>query len=114
MADTMADTWVTDITHYLDEDGRLPDSLPVQARRLAEYLGSIVVAVTSVPLDDPLGIRCRRRPGRKPCRGDVAAYIVDDSSAIRWICPACEDNGFISGWSDTIWDCRASEDAPRH
>ena len=49
----MPDTWITDLTHFL-EDGRLHPNLPGPARRLATYFGSIVVAVTSAEPDDPL------------------------------------------------------------
>ena len=35
----MGDTWITDMTHYLDDLGRIPD-LPAPAMRLALYFGS--------------------------------------------------------------------------
>lgn len=38
----MADTWVTDITHFMDDEGKLV-SEPSQARRLAEHLAAIIV-----------------------------------------------------------------------
>ena len=41
----MGDTWVTDLTHFLREDGFIaPVAGP--ARKLAEHLGSIVALVT--------------------------------------------------------------------
>jgi hypothetical protein len=39
----MADTWITDLTHFL-EDRRPPRELPSPALRLLEYLGNIVAA----------------------------------------------------------------------
>jgi hypothetical protein len=56
---SMADTWITDVTHFLG-DGRLPREFPRPARRLVEYLGRIVAAVSGVEPDDPLGVRWRR------------------------------------------------------
>jgi hypothetical protein len=64
---TVGDTWITDLTHFLDEEGRIaPTKGPV--RRLAEFFDSIVV-MGSHP--EPIApskymVRCRRRPGRKP------------------------------------------------
>jgi hypothetical protein len=109
----MADTWITDLTHFL-EDGRLPPELPGPALRLAEYLGRIVAAVTGVPPDDPLGVRCRRRPGRRPCSGEIEGYIVPESNEIYWGCLVCGDNGLISNWENTIWDLREADEHPRH
>jgi hypothetical protein len=93
--------------HFLDTDGFLPDDLPGPAYRLANFLGSIVEAVTSSKDQNlpSIGIRCRRRPRRKPCPGDILALIGDDNNfAISWRCAVCDDNGVISGWQGTIWD----------
>jgi hypothetical protein len=103
----MGNTWITDIRHFLREDGSIPD-LPGPAARLAEYIGSIIGEVTSCHPDDcdeVTNIRCRRRPGRKRCTGKIIAYFdEEDSKTIRWFCPICNDNGYISGWQGTIWD----------
>jgi hypothetical protein len=29
---------------------------------------------------------------------------ADDLDRIYWYCPVCNDNGFISGWQNTIGD----------
>jgi hypothetical protein len=29
---------------------------------------------------------------------------ADELERIYWHCPVCNDNGFISGWQDTLWD----------
>jgi hypothetical protein len=109
----MARTWITDLTHFL-EDGRLPRELPGPALRLAEYLGEIVAAVTSVEPDDPLGVRCRRRPGRRPCSGEIEGYIDPRFNAIRWACLVCGDNGLISNWENTMWDLSKADEQTRH
>ena len=58
----MADTWITDIRHYLDKDGELAP-MPAQARNLARYFGSIIEAMTRPPLEPGriTGVSCRGR-----------------------------------------------------
>jgi hypothetical protein len=102
----MSDTWITDITHYLDADGNLPPDLPGPARNLANYLGSLIAAVSAAPCPIPrrLNVQCRRRPGRRPCPGFIEAMIDPDDYSVVWHCPSCGDNGFISNWEGTAWD----------
>lgn len=40
----MANTWVTDLTHFLEETGGFPPDIPGPALPLGEYLASIVAA----------------------------------------------------------------------
>ena len=101
-------TWVTDILHFLDEDGYPPPELPREAYNLIMYFGSIVEDVTSIDEDgwcDRPGIKCRRRTGRKPCKGRIVAMTLeDDATTINWSCPACRDHGFLYNWQGSIWD----------
>jgi hypothetical protein len=103
----MGDTWITDIRHFLGDDGSI-HNLPGPAARMADYIGSIIEAVTSRnpgEIEFVTGIRCRRRPGHKRCHGEIVAfYDEDDPTVIRWFCPYCDDNGYIQGWQGTIWD----------
>ena len=105
----MGNTWVSNMLHSLDEDGNFARQ-PGPGRCLAEYFGSIVVEVTSRSRDEQdwtIPIPCRRRPGRKPCLGMIAAgFSKDDPNTIVWECSACGDNGYISGWQETQWDKR--------
>jgi hypothetical protein len=103
----MPNTWIIDITHYLDEHGAIVTA-PAPARRLAEHFAAIVRAVTCEPCEAAIAsiVRCRRRPGRKPCPGQIrAAITLDDQMNIAWECPSCGDKGLISNWHGTIWDC---------
>lgn len=109
----MPDTWITDLTHFL-EDSRLHPNLPGPARRLATYLGSIVVAVTSAEPDDPLGVRCRRRPGRRPCPGEIEGFIDPESNQIHWACLVCGDNGLIANWEHTMWNFSMADSQTCH
>jgi len=104
----MGETFVINMLHYLDDAGDFTlRSGP--ARRFAEHQGAIVVAVTSrtpaTAQDHVTDVRCRRRPGHKGCIGlVVASYQDNDPQTIVWECPVCKDNGYISGWQETIWD----------
>lgn len=102
----MGDTWITELTHFLDEAGSIAD-MPRPARLLAEFLARIVMSATlaAAGRGDRGRPSCRRRPNRKPCPGKIENFIDADSDAIRWECPICGDNGQISGWRGTLWDC---------
>jgi len=105
----LANTWITDITHFLDGHGGLPEELPGPARNIANHLGRIVVAATvpRSPSGEPVQVRCRRRPGRRPCPG-VIDHVIEPGGEERifWRCTVCGDNGEIHGWKGSIWDCR--------
>ena len=99
----MANTWIVDIRHYLNEAGAFAD-MPKPARLLAEYFASVVVDATSNLEEEP-SVRCRRRPGRRRCSGIVMSYPdADELNRIYWYCPVCDDKGLISGWQNTLWD----------
>ena len=101
------EAWVIDMRHYLDEQtGDLPDVIPEPALNLALFFGTIVAWVTDhLPQGDPLtNVPCRRRPGRRRCRGEVIAEFQRATGYIVWHCPVCGDNGIIHGWEETAWD----------
>jgi hypothetical protein len=100
--------WITHLGHFLNEDGSRAD-MPNRSRTLAEYFGHIVKAVTTRQREADLdtGIRCRRKPKRNRCPGEIIAFI-DERGSISWACPVCEDNGVISGWKGTSWDWSVS------
>jgi Fe-S-cluster containining protein len=99
-------TWITDITHFLDASGTIPDELSGPARNLAEHFGTIVAAMTRLPRGVPnaSGVKCRRRPNRRPCGGEIVGLLDPDTLGIEWECPLCGDNGVISGWRGSMWD----------
>ena len=100
----MADTWITDITHFLDADGEII-SEPVQAKVLGEYFAAIILMASFPEPEYPpeYKVSCRRRPNRKPCLEEIAGWIEPESEDIVWICPKCQDRGRISNWKGTIW-----------
>jgi len=101
----MGDTWIVSLEHMLDEDGNIA-APKGPARRLAEHITAIV-AMASRPELIPLSeyqVRCRRRPGRKPCPGIIEAEFDPDDRRIIWWCPVCDDCGYISNWQGSMWD----------
>jgi len=109
----LGDTWITDLTHFLDQNGHIaPKSGP--ARRMAEYLAAIVAMVSRPELVIPAEyrVRCRRRPGRKPCTGMVDVDLDPETEDVVWWCPVCGDNGYIRNWKGTFWNLRNAGSEP--
>ena len=70
----------------------------------ADHFGDILADATT-NLDDPLRVRCRRRPQRRRCAGFVMSYpTLESGEPIYWHCPLCRDEGWIHGWQNTFWD----------
>jgi hypothetical protein len=101
----MADTWVIDMSHY-DFPEEKASEIPRAAIRLAEYFASIVEATVyyASMVGGPIGVRCRRRPGRKSCPGVIHSELHPNRNELYWLCPVCGDNGRISNWKGTRWD----------
>lgn len=98
---------IADMRHYLGQDLNFIE-LPAPAKKLRDYLGSIVAAVTlrnDWETDNETPISCHRRPGHKRCEGNIIAYFDEvEPAAIKWFCPLCGDGGYIRGWEGTAWD----------
>ncbi len=109
----MGDTWITDLTHYLDAlDPRL--DVPASARRIATFFGNIASAATAMGMkaDDirfPV-LSCRRRPSRKPCPGYLVLGMHAEPPIIEWWCPLCRDSGLIYNYAGTHWDFSPAAD----
>ena len=97
----MTNTYVTDITHYLNESGELAD-MPAPARKLASFLGLLIDASSQVvPIADrDTRIRCRKRG----CQGSIRVSLPARDSEIDWHCPVCGLNGVIRKWQGSKWD----------
>src|SRR5690606_28206293 len=57
-------------------------------------------------------VQCRRRPGRRQCRGLLVVRRQDLPAAIEWECPSCSAAGCISGWEGTPADLRGIDLGP--
>ena len=105
----MNGTYVTDITHYLDEAGELAE-MPSPARKLASFLVLLIDAATEAfPADEhDTRIRCRT----DACTGSIRASLSSMEGEISWHCPECGHNGVIRNWQSTKWNLRRQEAAP--
>ena len=97
----MSGTYVTDITHYLDEKGGLAE-MSEEARQLASFLVLLIDAVTPAfpAVDYDSRIRCRK----DGCTGSVRCSLSSIADEISWYCPDCGHNGVIRNWQDTKWN----------
>jgi hypothetical protein len=97
---------ITNLQHFLDEHGVIPDEIPGPALKIALFLGSITGWVTINPAtrSSETNVPCRRSSGRRRCPGTVFAQLESDGATIAWECPICGDNGIIHGWEGTMWD----------
>jgi hypothetical protein len=97
----MSGTYVTDITHYLDDTGELA-AMPGPARKLASFLVLLIDETTqAVPAKDyDTRIRCRTNA----CKGSIRASLPSMTDEISWYCPECGHNGGIRNWKGTKWD----------
>lgn len=88
---------VSQLRHFCDEHGN--PCAPGPARRIGDFLGAITVAVLRGASDT--GVRCRKRPERRPCPGTIGA--TREADGIWWLCPECGDRGRITHWEGTPW-----------
>ena len=101
----MTNTWIIDMSHY-DFPEEITNEIPKEAKRMAEYFASIVEGTVrnASLVGGAIGVRCRRRPGRKPCTGMIQAELHQNRNELYWKCPVCGDNGRISSWIGTRWE----------
>jgi hypothetical protein len=92
--------YVTNIQHFMDEDGNIPTGMPKEATELANYFALLIDDATSGDYDADPTIRCIE----KGCQGMVLPFIFDETDEICWICPICKTEGVISNWRGTKWD----------
>jgi hypothetical protein len=101
-------TYVTDLRHFLTDDGDLIHDLPTPALNLALHVASIVAWVTNqrtIAEYEWTTVPCRRTPKRRRCPADImVAFESAPVFDIRWWCPVCGDNGFVYGWERSLWD----------
>ena len=102
----MSGTYVTDIAHYLDEEGEIVAAMPAPARKLASFLVLLIDVATEQQVQGSVfesSIRCRKRG----CKGLVLVVAQSPKDSIQWQCNSCEQNGLINRWQGTKWDNRS-------
>ena len=99
-------TYVTDLSHFLTEEGAIAPTMPSPAKQFAEFLASLVVNATSPPSvkSSAPKVGCFRHPGKKRCPGVIESDISPSTESVQWECPVCGSNGTISHWRGTLWD----------
>jgi hypothetical protein len=96
--------YVSNMTHFLDDQGNIPKQMPKEARELANFLALVVDVITkSMSLTlSATDIRCFS----KGCHGIIKSAFRPANGEIHWYCPVCENEGVISHWEGTKWDNR--------
>jgi hypothetical protein len=97
---------ITNIKHFLDEDGDLSE-LDFESIELLAFLTAIIESA-SVAYERPASlasVSCCK------CDGEIEVWVCPDSHIIGWECLECEEEGSISNWEGTQWDKR---DPMRH
>lgn len=99
-------TYVTDITHYLDDQGEVSADMPREARQLASFIVLVIDGTSrNLPIvNQDINIRCRKAD----CTGSIHASLAPTDDEIGWFCPACGHNGVIRNWQGTKWNQQAN------
>jgi hypothetical protein len=97
----MGNHWCIHLPDFLAQNGTIAACSP-RGLRLAQYWTEIVAQASNY--EAPTTVRCRRRPRRRPCGATLTLFFDTDTFDVLWFCPACDDNGRISGWEGTFWD----------
>ncbi len=99
-------TYITDLTHFLDENGLPPVDAPRRLLKLLAFLGSILKAGSSHPTGAQFSsaVPCRRRF----CSRLSLTIANGRDGTIRWECPDCGENGYISKWQGSYCDLSAA------
>ncbi len=96
-----------DLSHYC-KDGKIIDGSPWQAKKMANYCGSMVMWITknmtSTISHDISNVMCNGKINKKPCLEYLIVGLVKNE--IYWSCECCGSTGLISGWELTQWDRR--------
>jgi hypothetical protein len=100
----MQNTWVTHLPHFLDEQGNIPNDLPVPARRLVKAICDFITYATHFDREDNKLPQCFVTIKRKHCVGTVVPLVSSGDDTIDWYCQSCGSRGSISGWRHTLWD----------
>ena len=93
--------YITDMTHFLDETGNIPDQMPKEARELASFFALVIDTTTSI---NPKRLSATQiRCFEKGCVGTIRVEVLS-SNEIHWMCSRCDNEGKISHWEGTKWD----------
>jgi hypothetical protein len=94
--------YISNFTHFLDENGNIPGEMPEEARELASFLALVIDEATAhLPEESWLtDLPCFNRE----CDLNTITAFVENGNKIHWFCPECDTEGIISDWQGTRWD----------
>ena len=100
---------VIDIQDWLDKlfFGNGVPRLKVRLKKLAEIITYATANEAGIPVDFRPG--CWRRPNRNTCRGALEIELMSEKNEIHWRCPACGNEGGVTGWQGELWDLTSSQ-----
>ena len=80
--------------------------IPNAALRMAELIDGIISAASCCPEGVAIetGLRCRRRPGRRPCAGYLQVTRLDAANEVGWACSICSAHGTVVNWRGSFAD----------
>ena len=95
-------TYITDITHFLDETGNIPVSLPKPASQLASFFAIIIDETTRTASEvfNDIELTC----AAEDCTGSILSRFESETDDIFWNCPDCGSKGVIRNWQNTKWN----------
>lgn len=91
--------YISNITHFIDEEGNIPKMMPVEAREMTGFL-AMVIDETTKGNGDENNLRCFK----KKCLGTIKSGFTSDKNEIFWKCSSCDNEGVISEWQGTKWN----------
>ena len=95
--------YITNFTHYLDEAGNIPKTMPKEARELANFLALVIDATTDYESEN--GFETSIRCFNEGCDGTIQSiFLFDQNNEIQWRCNKCDNEGILSEWEDSRWD----------
>ncbi len=100
----MAQNFITNLQHYLDETGQIPANMLPEARKMASFLTALVESVTSYPEESKNGINTGLTCPVDRCTGIVGGQYHGYIAPITWKCSKCGSEGNISNWQHSTWD----------
>lgn len=100
-----SDIWMTDLSHFLDENGNPPTDISDELRDSIQFFTNITRAASSHISNKPFlsMVQCRRTIDDNIC-GSWLSVEKMDRGQIHWKCPICGEEGFISNWQKTRYD----------
>jgi len=98
---------ITNIQHFLDENGEVPN-ISQEATELLIFLSAVIEAASS-KYDSPVtfaNTKCRNMTDGESCPGEIEVWVYAEDNTIGWECLECGEEGVVTHWEGTQWDKR--------